>query len=584
MTATPFGRLLSYVTPHRAILLLAVVLMIGESAIALAHPWVAGQFAGLVLGAPGAPELDLAGLMLFWVLLLAAQSGLSFGNRYLLGSTGETMLASLRSRLYDHLQSLPLGYFHDRRRGEVLALLGNDAARISNFVTSTLVGLLPLLITFFGAFYFMFRISPGIALLAVLAVPLFFLVMKLIGRRLRPLSTEWVRTHARMFATLEENIGMLPAIKSYTREAHESDRFQRSNAQLMRIAKRQLLIESVLSPAVHLLAGLGLLALLYLSVVQIEGGTLQPADMVSILLYGMLMTRPISGLAGVYGSVQMARGAAERLIEAFSVRPEPDDAGAPGLAAVARISGDRTGPSGLPARRDPGVAPVPPIDGRIQFEDVHFAYPGRPKVLDGLDLDIRAGETVAITGENGSGKSTIIHLLMRFADPDRGRILVDGIDIRTVSIASLRSQVGLVAQHVLLSNGTVHENIAYGRPDAAMEEIEAAARSAQAHEFIRRLPEGYDTVIGDQGIRLSGGQRQRLSLARALLKNPPILVLDEATAMFDPDGEAAFIETCRAELQGRTVILITHRPASLALADRVLRLAAGRVSETAHTR
>jgi ABC-type multidrug transport system fused ATPase/permease subunit len=553
MHGIPFKSLLTYVTPHAGVLLLAVLLLLGESAVALANPWIAGRFTDMVLGSPAPTRSGFLALLGIWGLLLTAQSAFAFANRYLLGGASESLLANLRTRLYDHLQALPLGYYHDKRRGEVLALLGNDVAQVSGFVTGTLVTLLPLLVTFAGAFILLLRISPSIAAVAGVLVPLFYLATRLLGRRLRPLSSEWVRTHAEVFANLDENIGMLPAIKSFSREEIESERVRRSNLRLMRVARRRLLVQSLLTPSVHLLAGLGLLLLLYLSAAQVQGGALKPSEMVSLLLYGMLLTRPVSGLAGVYGSVQAARGAAERLTEVFGVAPEPDDAGAP---------------------------PVGPLAGGIRLEKVHFSYPGRPEVLAGADLDIRPGETVAITGENGSGKSTLVHLLMRFSDPGGGRILMDGNEIRNVSISSLRGQIGLVAQHVLLLNGTVRDNIGFGRAGASDAEIESAARAAQADAFIRRLPQGYGTSIGDQGVRLSGGQRQRIALARALLKDPPILILDEATAMFDPEAERAFVRDCEDALKNRTVILITHRPASLALADRVLLLRDGGIVES----
>jgi ABC-type multidrug transport system fused ATPase/permease subunit len=304
-----------------------------------------------------------------------------------------------------------------------------------------------------------------------------------------------------------------------------------------------LFIQALLAPAVGLTAGLGLLLLLWLGSLRIASGTLSPAELVSLLLYAMMMNAPLKSLANVYGRIQVTRGAAERLVDFLGQQPEPADEGLPDLGEVA---------------------------GDIRFEAVDFHYPGGPPVLRGLDLRIGAGETVAITGPNGVGKSTLAHLLLRFSDPDSGRIYIDNIDIVTVSLASLRARVGLVSQHTLLVNGTIAENILYGCPSVSAATMQRAAALARADEFIEALPAGYDTIVGEQGIRLSGGQRQRLSLARTLLTDPPILVLDEATAMFDPQAEAEFLEECRALLGEKTVILITHRPASLALADRLI--------------
>lgn len=540
-----YSALIKLVSPRPRTLLLILILLLMGTAISLANPWIAGLLTEALLNGPveGMPGLRM--ILLAWLGLTVVKGLVSFFSQYFINMTGERVLTRLRSRIYDHLQILPMRYYHESTPGAVLALLSNEASAVSRFVTGTLVQLLPLGLTLIGAFAIMFTLDVQIALLAGMLLPVYYIAMKLIGRKLRPLSAAWWESYSNMFSLVKENIGMLPAIKAFVREDLERTRFEDKNKELLTISGKQILVNSILSPAITLLASVGLLLLLWLGITHVESGQLRTSDLVSLLLYAMLLTQPISGLANVYGQVQRTLGAADRLQAFFDERAEPDK-------------------KDLPS--------IPAIQGSIEFESINFGYPGREPVLQNFNLKIEAGETIAITGPNGAGKSTLAYLLMRYDELASGRILIDGHDIAQFDLQSVREQIGLVAQNTLLINGTVRDNLAYGRFNASDEDIKAAVIAARADEFIERLPEGYNTVIGDQGVKLSGGQRQRLSLARTLMKDPPILILDEATSMFDPEGEEDFVKECGELLAVKTVILITHRPASVALADRVVKM------------
>jgi ATP-binding cassette, subfamily B, bacterial len=543
--------LLAFAAPYRLALAASVLLMLGESAAALAVPWLGGRLAEAVLPAGTPGPAGFRAILLGMLGLFAVQALVKFGNAYVLGAAAERIVADLKTRLYDHLQALPLGFFHRRRQGDTLALLTNDVYAVSGFVSGTVPAIVPLLVTAGGAVVLMFRIRPELALLAAVLVPLFFLLLKVFGRRIRLLATQLQEEHATAIVIAEENLGMLPAIKTFTREPQESARYRRQIDRIVQLSARQRKIYAALGPAIQFITATAIVAVLGFASGELDKGSLTPAQLVSFLLYAFLLTRPVSGLADVYGQTQGARGALVRLRQAMDEQSEP----------AAHV----------------GVR-LPSVKGDIEFRGVSFAYPGRRPALTGVDLRIPAGQTVAIVGPNGAGKSTLAHLLMRLHEPTSGRILIDGVDIATVSLHSLRSQIGVVPQHVLLFNATVRDNIAYGRPEPSPAEVEAAARAARAHDFVTHLPQGYDTVIGDRGVRLSGGQQQRIALARALIKDPRILILDEATAMFDPQGEAEFLDACREVLKRRTVLLITHRPASLAVADRTIRVDNGRIS------
>ena len=520
----------------------------------LAVPWLAAQLLGGVVGGEaGAPiEIDLGLTLTALIAALVLMTALNIAATMVSQTASTRILTDLRKQIYAHVQMMPLPFHDEARGGDVLALTSYEVGNLSDFLAETLANAPAMILTALGAVIVLFWLDPAMAMIVPLLVPVFYILTKLAGRRLRSISARVRAAEVELISIAERDLDMLPAIKSFAVEEHHRAEFSAAAENSRRLAVGQARLNALIGPLVALTAALAAIAVLVLASDQLAGGESSPSDLFAFLLYAALLTRPVGSLANMYGAYQMARGTLARLEAVLELEPEPGYAQGKALERA---------------------------EGAITFDRVAFGYPGRPPLFTSLDLDIKPGEIVALTGENGVGKSTLVRLLLGFYRPDSGAILLDATDIAQYQLQDLRRQFGYVPQRALLFNGTIAANIAFGQSDAgAPERLKTAVRLAQADSFIASLPDGLDTEIGDHGIRLSGGQRQRIALARALYRDPPIYILDEATSMYDLESEAAFVEDCVQSLKGHTVIIITHRPASLALADRVVRIAPGGIA------
>jgi ABC-type multidrug transport system fused ATPase/permease subunit len=550
-TRRRLGTLRGLVVPYRWRALLSLVSLLAATVTALAPPLLAKYALDDAINPDNGGHLYL--VVAAFLVAGLANWGMTYAQTYLTGWVGERMLADLRTQLFGHLQRLSLGYYERTRAGVIISRLTNDIEALDQLVTEGVATLFKSTLTLVGTAVLLFVLDwrLGLATLAVIpamSIATFFF------RRYSARAYSSVRERLGLVtATLAEDISGMRVVQAFTREQTNTHRFREISDRYRQANQQTVFLNGLYFPFVDLLATIAL------AVVLGYGGHLYFQDALTIgtlfafLLYVQNFFDPVQELSQLYGTFLSATAALDKITEVLDVRPEVVD---------------------RPAARD-----LPEIDGHVRFEGVRFSYGRGDEVLHGIDLDVPAGTTVALVGHTGAGKSTIAKLLARFYDPTHGWITIDGLDLRDVTQASLRRQLGVVPQEGFLFAGTVRENIAFGEPAATSEQIVAAAQTVGAHEFVMRLEDGYDTQLGERGLRLSLGQRQLVAFARALLADPRILVLDEATSSVDIGTERRIEGALRTLLAGRTAFVIAHRLSTIRDADLIVVLEHGRVVE-----
>ena len=553
---SPFGRFLAYLRPYRVRMATAALLVMAVAAINLAMLWILRQVVDTVLVQKDPAALNTAVAELGGLFI--CQGLLAMGHSYLTASIGQHIMADFRLRLFAHLQTLSLSFFARRRTGELMSRLMNDVGALQTTLTEAPIDAAKQIVTLVGGVAIVFIMNWRLCILILFLLPVIVLVARFFGRRLKTLSTGIQDETASTSTVLEEVVSGIRVVKSFVREEYELARFGKQIQRTLRIVLTRATILAVFVPTITFATFAAAAAVLWYGGTQVIRGMMSPGDLIAFVLYAGLLIGPFGTFARLFSQVKEAQGALQRVFEILDTQPEVADA--------------------------PSARPLPSVRGLVAMQEVSFAYDPRMPVLSDITFTAQPGELVALVGPTGSGKTTLINLLHRFYDPMAGSISIDGADLRTVTMASLYRQIALVPQETHLFGGTIRDNIRYGRMTAGEDEIIAAARTANAHDFITGLPDGYDTKVGEKGVNLSGGQRQRIAIARAVLKDPRILILDEATSSLDNESELLVQEALDRLMQGRTTFVIAHRLSTIQKADRILVLDKGRiVEEGTHT-
>lgn len=546
-----YKRLLSYLWPYKKLLILSVVFMLFVALSNLVVPWIIKDVIDQVL-----EQKNLRMLYMVIVAILATffiRALTTFGHRYLMGYIGQAVIMDIRNVLYHHLQVLSISYYDRRRTGDIMSNLTNDISALQTAIVVDFISLVQESAIFIGSFASMIYLQWKLTVLCLVIVPLVSYVIKFFGRKLHTSGRVVQECLADVTSMLQETIQGVRIVRSFNRGHYEEKRFEKINRASFSATVRSIRQQSQMTPFVEFLAAIAVCAIIWYGGVSVIDGVMTTGELIAFLIYAINLANPTRRVAESVGNIQKSLAAADRVFAILDEPPEVWD--------------------------ESGAKPLIIKTGRVEAKHVSFSYEKENPVLVDLNFVAEPGQTIALVGPSGSGKTTVANLLPRFYDVSAGAICIDDVDIRDVTVGSLRENIGLVPQDTLLFNTTIRENVLYGRLDATDEEVWAAIKAANAENFIRELPHGIDTKVGDRGLVLSGGQRQRIAIARAILKDPAILILDEATSALDTESEKIIQDALDKLMVGRTSFVIAHRLSTVKNADQILVLNKGRIEE-----